>query len=51
MAEEFGILVSIGDYIGESIFHYAHGSIQLLAFKTYWNDGLLTPLAPTFTNP
>jgi 8-oxo-dGTP diphosphatase len=36
MKEEFEIDVSIGEYLGESIYHYEHGSIKLLAYRTYW---------------
>jgi 8-oxo-dGTP diphosphatase len=39
MKEEFEINVSVGEYLGESICHYDHGSIQLLAFRTYWETG------------
>jgi 8-oxo-dGTP diphosphatase len=39
MLEEFGIEVSVGKYFGESIYHYNHGSIKLLAYRTYWEGG------------
>ena len=39
MQEEFAIDVSIGKFIGESIYHYDHLSIRLLAYRTYWNSG------------
>jgi len=38
MEEEFGIDVSVGEYLGESIYHYAHGSIRLIAYRTVWNS-------------
>jgi 8-oxo-dGTP diphosphatase len=37
--EEFDIDVSVGEYIGESVYHYNHGSIRLLAYKIYWVSG------------
>ena len=39
MKEEFDIDVSIGEYLGSSIYHYDHISIELLAYRTYWEDG------------
>lgn len=39
MMEEFGIEVAIGDYIGSSLYHYDHISIELMAFRTYWISG------------
>lgn len=39
MKEEFGMGVSIGEYLGESIYHYDHGWIKLLAYRTYWESG------------
>ena len=39
MQEEFAIDVTIGEHIGESIYHYDHISIELLAYRTYWEDG------------
>lgn len=42
--EEFGITVSIGEYIGESIYKYDHGAIRLLAFKVAWYHGDLAPM-------
>jgi mutator protein MutT len=37
MKEEFSIDVSVGDYLGESIYHYEHRSIRLLVYRTYWD--------------
>lgn len=45
MNEEFGIEVSIGPYLGESIYHYGHGSIRLIAFQTFWHGDELFPKA------
>jgi 8-oxo-dGTP diphosphatase len=39
MKEEFSIDVSVGDYLGESIYHYEHRSIRLLVYRTYWDKG------------
>jgi 8-oxo-dGTP diphosphatase len=39
MKEEFDIDVSVGEYLGSSIYHYDHISIELLAYRTYWEDG------------
>jgi 8-oxo-dGTP diphosphatase len=39
MKEEFDIDVSIGEYLGSSIYHYDHISIELMAYRTYWEDG------------
>ena len=43
MQEEFGIAVSVGNYLGESIYHYDHGSIKLLAYLTSIVSGRLEP--------
>jgi len=42
MHEEFGIQVSIGEFIGESVYHYHHGSIRLLAYRVRWQAGNLS---------
>jgi 8-oxo-dGTP diphosphatase len=39
MKEEFDIDVVIGEFFGESIYHYETGNIQLLAYHTTWNGG------------
>ena len=39
MQEEFGISVSVGRILGESIYHYDHGSIKLLAYRAHWESG------------
>ena len=41
MKEEFGIDVSVGEFISESLYHYDHISISLLAYRTFWNNGEL----------
>jgi 8-oxo-dGTP diphosphatase len=43
MAEEFGIVVAVGAFMGESIYHYPHDSIRLLAYRTDWIRGDLHP--------
>lgn len=42
MKEEFDIDVTVGEYFGESIYHYDHGSIKLLAYRTHWVGGEIT---------
>ena len=37
--EEFDIDVSVGKYLGSSIYHYDHISIELMAYRTYWENG------------
>ena len=39
MKEEFGIDVSVGKFLGESVYHYDHISIRLLAYRTFWDAG------------
>ena len=41
MKEEFGIDVSVGEFLGESLYDYEHISISLLAYRTFWNNGEL----------
>jgi 8-oxo-dGTP diphosphatase len=43
MKEEFGIEVSVGQFFGESIYHYEYGSIQLLGYWTTWISGEICP--------
>ena len=40
--EEFGIKVSVGRFFGESVYHYDHGSIKLLAYQAHWESGKIT---------
>ena len=39
MKEEFDIDVSVGEYLGSSIYFYDHISIELMAYRTYWENG------------
>jgi 8-oxo-dGTP diphosphatase len=39
LKEEFDIDVSVGEYLGSSIYHYDHISIELLAYRTFWEGG------------
>lgn len=43
MREELQIEVNVGEYLGESVYHYEHGSIQLLAYRIYRKAGALLP--------
>lgn len=42
MKEEFDIDVTVGDCLGESVYHYPHGAVRLLAYATRWRDGQMT---------
>jgi 8-oxo-dGTP diphosphatase len=37
--EEFGIDVSVGEFLGESMYHYDLGPIRLLAYRAWWKGG------------
>jgi 8-oxo-dGTP diphosphatase len=37
--EEFHIDVSIGEYLGSIVHHYDHISIELMAYRTFWDGG------------
>jgi 8-oxo-dGTP diphosphatase len=37
--EEFHIDVSIGEYLGSILHHYDHISIELMAYRTFWDGG------------
>ena len=39
MKEEFDIDVSVGEYLGSSVYKYDHIFIELLAYRTYWEEG------------
>ena len=41
MKEAVGIEVSVGEFLGERVYHYDHISISLLAYRTFWNNGEL----------
>jgi len=37
--EEFGVDITVGNYLGESVYHYDHGAIRLWAYRAYWQRG------------
>jgi mutator protein MutT len=39
MKEEFDIDVFVGEYLGSSTHHYDHMSIELMAYRAYWEGG------------
>ena len=39
LKEEFDIDVSVGEYLGSSTYHYDHISIELMAYRTFWEGG------------
>ena len=39
--EELSIDVQVGSFLGDSIYHYDHLSIQLLVYRVYWVSGEL----------
>ncbi len=43
LKEELGITARVGALLGESIYHYEHRSIKLLAYQTHWEAGDLDP--------
>ncbi|MFZ5944142.1 MAG: (deoxy)nucleoside triphosphate pyrophosphohydrolase [Bacillota bacterium] len=43
MKEEFNVEVSVGNFFAESIYHYSHASVRLLAYWTVLEGGQLTP--------
>ncbi|MCL6477396.1 MAG: (deoxy)nucleoside triphosphate pyrophosphohydrolase [Peptococcaceae bacterium] len=43
MKEELGIEVNVGQYFGESIYHYEYGTVQLLGFWASWESGDIRP--------
>jgi 8-oxo-dGTP diphosphatase len=45
LQEEFGIAVTVGEALGESVYHYPHLSVRLLAFRTSIVDGTIRPMA------
>jgi 8-oxo-dGTP diphosphatase len=45
LREEFGIEVSVGEYLWESVYHYDHVSIRLLAYRTFWSGDDIYPKA------
>ena len=45
LEEEFDIEVAVGEYLGESVYHYDHISIRLLAFRTLRTGNDIYPKA------
>jgi len=43
--EEFGIEVSVGEALGESVYRYPHLAIRLLAFRAILTEGAIQPTA------
>ena len=43
LTEEFGIVVSVGEHLGDSVYHYDHISIRLMAYRTFWNGNDIHP--------
>ncbi len=41
LREELGLIVSVGPVLAESIYHYEHGSIRLVAMQTVVRDGTI----------
>lgn len=39
LAEELGIVASVGDFFARSIYRYEHGAIELLAYFADWFSG------------
>ncbi len=39
LQEELNIQVSVGRCLGECIYRYAHGTIQLIAYQAFWEKG------------
>lgn len=39
MREEFNIEVTVSEKVGVSVYHYPHISIELLAYRTFWQSG------------
>jgi len=39
LREELEMDASIGNYLGSSIYHYDHISIELMAYRVFWNGG------------
>jgi 8-oxo-dGTP diphosphatase len=39
MKEEFGVDVAVRELFGESVYHYEHGTIRLLAYFVDWTGG------------
>ena len=39
MQEEFGIRITVGQFVGESIYDYEHAVIKLIAYYVSWESG------------
>ena len=37
--EEFGVDITVGNYLGESVYHYDHATIRLCAYRVNWQRG------------
>lgn len=44
MSEEFKISIEVGAFFGDSLYHYEHGAIRLLAYHARWLSGELQPV-------
>ena len=42
LKEEFDIGVAIGEYLGSSVHHYDHISIELMAYRASWVSGAIS---------
>ena len=40
--EEFEIDVTIGDFFGESVYNYDHGSVRLIAYRVHTDEDIVT---------
>ena len=45
MKEEFSVIVSISQFLGDSVYDYEHGTIRLMAYRTFWKGGEITAKA------
>ncbi|NLN59635.1 MAG: (deoxy)nucleoside triphosphate pyrophosphohydrolase [Deltaproteobacteria bacterium] len=41
LREEFAIEIEVGTFVGESVYHYNHGAICLIAYLARWKGGSL----------
>ncbi len=44
LREELAVDVVIREFFGESVYHYEHGAVRLLAYRVDWTAGELTLL-------
>ena len=40
--EEFGIIVAVGNFLGESVYKYEHKTVRLMAFQVYTDADITT---------